>query len=138
MWIDRGPMKRERESREVWAKRVERWKDSGLVCAEFCSEIDVNPRTLLYWAWRLRKDGVASTGKAKPVEPRQKALPKAPAPRKRSSKVAEATFMELVTAPAAPVPDAIEIVVRSVTVRVPQTAAADIVRRAFDLAEKQK
>ena len=134
-------MKRERESREVWAKRVERWKDSGLVCAEFCAEIDVNPRTLLYWAWRLRKDGKASAGKAKRVEaPRSnKAMSRTPsAPRKRSPKAVEPTFVELVTAPTSSTVEAIEIVVRSVTVRVPPTAAADIVRRAFDLAEKQK
>jgi hypothetical protein len=47
-------------------------------------------------------------------------------------------FMELVTVPAPANAEAIEIVVRTVTVRVPQTAAADLVRQAFDFAEKQK
>jgi len=134
-------MKRARESREVWAKRVERWKDSGLVCTDFCAKIDVNPRTLLYWAWRLRKDGRASTRKAKPVEaPRSKkaVLSNPSTQRGRSPKVVEPTFVELVSAPMSSTSEAIEIVVRSVTVRVPPTAAADIVRRAFDLAEKQK
>ena len=44
--------------------------------------------------------------------------------------------MELVPSPVAAEP--VEVVVRSVTVRVPQTAAADLVRRAFEFAEKQK
>jgi hypothetical protein len=42
-----------RESRETWAKRVERWRDSGLTAAEFAAEVGVNPRTLSYWKWRL-------------------------------------------------------------------------------------
>lgn len=43
-------------SREVWAKRVERWVDSGLTAKEFAAEMGINPRTLTYWKWRLGKD----------------------------------------------------------------------------------
>jgi len=50
-------MERARESREVWATRVERWVDSGLTAKEFASEVGVNPRTLSYWKWRLRNEG---------------------------------------------------------------------------------
>lgn len=47
---------RSRVAREEWAKRVERWRDSGLRCAEFAAEIGVNPRTLTYWKWILGKE----------------------------------------------------------------------------------
>jgi transposase-like protein len=44
----------ERERREVWAKRVERWADSGLTAQEFAAEIGVNANTLASWRWRLK------------------------------------------------------------------------------------
>jgi len=34
-----------RVSRDEWAKRVERWKDSGLTAKEFASEVGINPRS---------------------------------------------------------------------------------------------
>lgn len=39
-----------------WAKRVERWHDSGLTAKEFASEINVNAGTLTAWKYKLRKD----------------------------------------------------------------------------------
>jgi hypothetical protein len=42
-----------RENRDVWAKRVERWRDSGLTAKEFADEAGVNAKTLAYWKWRL-------------------------------------------------------------------------------------
>ena len=42
-----------RDSREVWEKRVERWRDSGLTATEFADEVGVNAKTLSYWKWRL-------------------------------------------------------------------------------------
>jgi hypothetical protein len=47
---------RSRVAREEWAKRVERWRDSGLTCAEFAAELGVNARTLTYWKWMLGKE----------------------------------------------------------------------------------
>ena len=47
---------RSRVAREEWAKRVERWRDSGLRCAEFAAEAGINPRTLTYWKWVLGKE----------------------------------------------------------------------------------
>jgi hypothetical protein len=44
-----------RTSRVEWAKRVERWRDSGLTAAQFGAETGVNPRTLAYWKWVLSK-----------------------------------------------------------------------------------
>lgn len=48
--------KRTRVEREEWAKRVERWRDSGLTTAEFAAELGINPRTLTYWAWALKRE----------------------------------------------------------------------------------
>jgi hypothetical protein len=47
---------RSRVAREEWAKRVERWRDSGLPCAEFAAELGINPRTLTYWKYILGKE----------------------------------------------------------------------------------
>ncbi len=48
--------KRTRVSREEWAKRVERWRDSGLTTAEFAAELGINPHSLTYWAWTLKRE----------------------------------------------------------------------------------
>jgi hypothetical protein len=42
-----------RESREVWVKRVERWRESGLTAQEFAAELGVNAVTLANWKYRL-------------------------------------------------------------------------------------
>jgi transposase len=49
--------------RDVWAKRVERWKDSGLTAKEFAGELGINPNSLQQWAYQLRK-----TTPRKPVD----------------------------------------------------------------------
>ena len=59
-----------RDTREVWAKRVERLADSGLTAKEFAAEIGVNANTLAGWRWRLA---------AKPGRAAAKPAPK-PAP----------------------------------------------------------
>jgi len=48
--------KRTRVSRDEWAKRVERWRDSGLTTAEFAAELGINPHSLTYWAWTLKRE----------------------------------------------------------------------------------
>lgn len=35
---------------------MERWRESGLSCAEFAAELGINPRTLTYWRYILRKE----------------------------------------------------------------------------------
>ena len=54
----------ERVSRETWAKRVERWADSGLTAKEFAAEAGLNPSTLSYWKWRLRGKRPATSRRA--------------------------------------------------------------------------
>jgi hypothetical protein len=48
-----------RTPREVWAKRVERWKSSELTAKEFAAEIGVNDRTLAHWKWILGREASA-------------------------------------------------------------------------------
>ena len=75
---------RARTSRAEWAKRVERWQDSGLSAAEFGAEFGVNPRTLTYWKWMLGREAAGS-----------------PAPRRRSrsapKQTPDAPFVEIRT-----------------------------------------
>lgn len=71
--MDEPVRKRTRVGREEWAKRVERWRDSGLTTAEFAAEVGINARTLTYWAWTLKRE---ATGE-KRVWPAKKKRPKA-------------------------------------------------------------
>src|SRR5690242_12154567 len=43
----------EKATRETWAKRVERWKDSGLSAREFASELGISEPSLKWWKWKL-------------------------------------------------------------------------------------
>src|SRR5215208_134266 len=54
--MDEPKQKRTRVEREEWAKRVERWRDSGLTTAVFADELGINPKTLTYWAWTLKRE----------------------------------------------------------------------------------
>ena len=45
-----------REPREVWAKRVERWTESGLTGGQFAAEIGVKEGTLRHWRWALARE----------------------------------------------------------------------------------
>lgn len=45
--------KRPPTSRAEWAKRVERWKQSGLTAEAFASELGINSGTLKYWKYVL-------------------------------------------------------------------------------------
>jgi transposase len=49
-----------RTSRAEWAKRVERWKDSGLTAKEFARELGFNPRSLVFWKWQLGRAATPS------------------------------------------------------------------------------
>jgi transposase len=48
-----------RESREVWTKRVERWRESGLRAGEFAAELGINAATLAQWKYRLAAEARA-------------------------------------------------------------------------------
>jgi hypothetical protein len=40
-------------NRELWVRRVECWRYSGLTAKEFAAEIGVRAGTLAHWKWRL-------------------------------------------------------------------------------------
>ena len=47
-----------RAPREVWIKRVDRWRDSGLSAKEFAEQAGVDSDRLRHWKWRLAREGV--------------------------------------------------------------------------------
>src|ERR1041385_120881 len=44
------------KARAQWAARVRRWRESDLTTREFADSIGVNPSTLTYWGWRLKRE----------------------------------------------------------------------------------
>jgi len=52
------------EQREVWVKRIEQWKESGLTAKEFAAQAGVNLNTLQGWKWRLTVDARRSLANA--------------------------------------------------------------------------
>jgi transposase len=48
-----------RETREVWRARLARWGRSGLTAEQFAAQEGVNPRTLTFWRWKLRRESPA-------------------------------------------------------------------------------
>jgi transposase-like protein len=81
-----------RVRREEWAKRVERWKDSGLTAKEFATELGIKPRALMFWKWQLSR---GAGHEAKESAPNEVAAPR------RARRAKRLPLIEL-TAPAAP------------------------------------
>lgn len=67
----------DRTSREEWAKRVERWRDSGLTAAEFAAELGINAHSLSWWKWRLAAEPAkrGPTRRSSSRRPRVSAVP---------------------------------------------------------------
>lgn len=64
-------------SRAEWAKRVERWQDSGLTAKEFAAELAVSPGSLNFWKWKLRREHSIQDGAvANAMKPVAKVEPK--------------------------------------------------------------
>lgn len=49
-----------------WAKRVERWQESGLTAKEFAAELNLNAGTLSYWKYKLRRQTASVAREALP------------------------------------------------------------------------
>jgi transposase-like protein len=125
-----------REAREVWEKRVARWRDSNLSAKEFASETGINARTLSYWAWRVeRQGGGEAEVKAGRKEARDKVEPEK-----------EPTWLEVVATPlvktSAPITarassaPAFELMVSTGrTVRVPADFDAEALQRLLAVLE---
>jgi hypothetical protein len=112
----------ERADRETWAKRVERWKDSGLSAAEFAAEIGVTPKSLSWWKWQLGK------GEKRKTAPRRSQA--------RKVVLTPMTFVEM-SAPARS--DVLEVVLSSgVRVRVSAPVDAAALGRVLDVLEKRR
>lgn len=103
-----------RTSRAEWAKRVERWKDSGLSAKEYAAETGVKASTLSYWCWRLGASGESSRGHRK----RKSAAKSRPAG-SLSVEGSRGRFVELETTASVPAAPALELVLsRGIRVRV--------------------
>jgi hypothetical protein len=121
----------ERTSRETWAKRIERWKDSGLTAAEFAAEVGVNAHSLSWWKWRLGAEGrpaPARRGRLPRSTPRagEVTKPLSPSP---------VTFVEMATA----TPEALEIVLPStISIRVRPGFDEATLGRVLDVLERRR
>ena len=118
----------ERTSREAWAKRVERWKDSGLTAAEYAAETGIKAHSLSWWKWRL-----GSEASKRPPEGR------GPAKRRRAPArppISPLTFVEVAAPPSA---EPLEVVLASsVRVRVPASFDAGALGRLLDVLEQRR
>lgn len=54
-------MQRKHERREVWVRRIERWRESGLSAKEFAARHGFKATTLSHWSWRLRQEKTRET-----------------------------------------------------------------------------
>jgi hypothetical protein len=59
--------KKKRESAAVWRQRVQAWHRSGLSCRAFADRAGIHPRSLTWWAWKLRQDGAAAEKTKRPA-----------------------------------------------------------------------
>jgi hypothetical protein len=118
----------ERTSRDTWAERVERWKDSGLTAKEYAAGLGISAGSLSWWKWRLSSEA---------------ASPKPGRPGRRSAKsgtrvgTSPVTFVEVTTHAAAAEP--LEIMLpSSVRIRVPSSFDAAALGRLLDVLEQRR
>ena len=105
-----------RASREIWIKRIERWRESGLGAKEFAEQVGVEVDRLRHWKWRLAtEDRATNAASAASTTP-------APFP-----------FVEVTPTPAENREDTIiEVVAPSgFCIRVPARFDADTLRRVL-------
>ncbi len=107
-----------RGTADEWARRVERWKDSGLTAKEFAAESGVKASTLTFWNWKLSAAAraTASSEGDSARERKQSAQAREATARKQAAKVSEVVELPIatVTIPVAMV----EIILGEVRVRV--------------------
>lgn len=117
----------DRESRETWAKRVERWKDSGLTAKEYATELGINVRSLVWWRWRL-----SSAAQIPKPQARRRRATREPTPTGATS----LTFVEM---PAAVVAEPLEVVLpSSVRIRVPAAFDPSALGRLLDVLDARR
>jgi hypothetical protein len=64
-----------RASREEWAKRVERWRESGLSAEQYASELGINAGTLKFWKYQLGRPATKTSPVRSRPEVQSKELP---------------------------------------------------------------
>src|SRR4051812_49027294 len=122
-----------RESREVWEKRVARWRDSGLSAREFAAEVGINPGTLGWWSSRLRQgepgEAASAPHRRRKERTQRTAPPTATTPPMKGLGVVGVDEHSWPRAPATPPPPVFELVVAGRTIRVPAGFDAEALRR---------
>lgn len=125
----------ERDRREIWAKRVVRWKESGLSAKEFAAETGVNAKTLSYWRWRLGADERASRA-ARPRTPGRKRTEQGASGPPRFIEVRLQQEARADDTKTAGRPEPLELVLRDgLCVRIPMHFDADGLRRLLSALE---
>lgn len=110
------------EAKAIWAKRVEHWTSSGLTAKEFGAEAGINPRTLVYWKYRLSREAAGTWGI-----------------KQRRSETAPPTFVEVTESmPERARGAALELVVGSLVVRVPDSFAETTLERLLAVLERRR
>jgi transposase len=114
----------DRTTREDWAKRVERWKDSGLSAKEFAAEVGISARSLTWWKWRLGSPVAVTAKRARTKRARGA----------RAPKVSPLTFVEMTAVSSEP----IEIALPSrICVRVRAGFDDATLKRVLDALERR-
>ncbi len=122
----------ERASRETWAKRVERWKDSGLTAKEYAAELGVNAHSLSWWRWRLSSEA----GQLEPMARRRRRRAISKATPAATSTPPPLTFVEMTASIAA---EPLEVVLpSSIRIRVPSSFEASTLGRLLDVLEQRR
>ena len=116
--------------REAWAKRVARWKDSGLSARAFAAEVGLNPRSLSWWRWHLAKDQAPAAA----VRRRRRRSTTPVATMARPPASSPITFVEM---PAPLASDGLEVVVRTVRVFVRPGFDDTTLSRLLDVLERR-
>ena len=118
----------DRESRETWSKRIERWKDSGLTAKEFAAELGINAHSLTWWRWRLSSTHTSATKtRVRTQRTVSKVSSVTPAP---------LTFVELSAAVAV---EPLEVVLpSSLRIRVPSGFDAGALRRLLEVLDARR
>ncbi|GMV17378.1 MAG: hypothetical protein AMXMBFR56_56020 [Polyangiaceae bacterium] len=116
-----------RTSRETWAKRVERWKASGLTATEFASRHGIAATSLKWWKWRLgSRDRKGVTRRR-----RSRALA-----RTTAAQMSPLTFVEMAAAVRG---EALELVFpNGLCIRVPAGFDAVALERLLDVLGKRR
>jgi hypothetical protein len=131
----------QRADRTTWAKRVERWKESGLTAAEYAAEIGANANTLVFWKWKLGSEARRDAAK-KPAVALARRRPKLTsieslAPARPAPSVA-LSFIEFPREVVAAGADPFEVVLlNGLRVRVPPAFKSGALGRLLDVVERR-